>query len=118
MTLTTVPVSIIANQITGAPMALGSAHFELTGPDIDGSVVVPAGADVALDVNGLGTANLWPNARGVNGTQYRVLLSDASGNLQYSGLATVPASACALHAVLQVVAPPKVSDAQAASVAA
>lgn len=118
MTLTTVPVAIAANLITGCPMALGTAHFELTASDIDGAVVVPAGLDVVLDVNGAGTAHLWPNTRGVNGTQYRVLLTDASGALQYSGVATVPASACSLHAILNTVVPPKVSDAQAAATAA
>lgn len=113
-----VAVSITAKLITGAPMALGLAHFELTTFDVDGGIIAPAGIDVALDASGMGTASLLPNVTGVNGTQYRVQLLDANGALQFSGTATVPASACNLHQIINVVAPPKVSDAQAAATAA
>jgi hypothetical protein len=105
MTVSTVTVSIAVSQITGVALPAGRVRFELTAADIDGAIVAPASTNVVLDASGNATAALWPNALGTQSTQYRVTISNSSGELQYNGLATIPNANCNLHDVLNVPAP-------------
>lgn len=118
MPISTVTVVISAHLITGGPLPLGRVNFELTGIDIDSGFVAPAPTGVALDASGAGSIELWPNASGTQGTQYRVELVNAAGELQFTGLATVPATDCNLHDILSLQAPATVDDATAAKLAA
>ncbi len=114
MILQTVNVSIAASQVLGgAPVPRGTAVFTLTRADIDGGVVVPQQARVTLDQNGEAVAQLWPNARGTQGSQYRVELYAYGGELLFTGIATVPNQAVALHDVLTLT--PATLDSAAAS---
>ena len=118
MTISTVTVSIAVNAITGVALPLARVRFALTGPDIDAGIVAPDPVTVTLDAGGLGTVLLFPNASGTQGTQYRVTITDQNGEMQFNGLATIPATNCNLHDVLNLAAPPVVSDAQTAATAA
>lgn len=118
MALTTVTVSIDIEQCVGTPLPNARVSFELTGIDIDGALVVPQATSVTCNASGVGSIALWPNARGSQGTQYKVTVFDQNGGHQSSALATVPATNCNLHAILTTPAPATVSDAQAAANAA
>lgn len=118
MPLTTVTVSIAALQVVGSALPYGRVRFELTAADIDDGIVVPMAQSVSLGADGTGTIELWPNSRGTQGTQYRVMIYSRSGDLQESELATVPETDCNLHDILELQAPAVVDDAQAAATAA
>lgn len=111
MPLTTVTVSIAALQVVGSALPYGRVRFELTAADVDGGIVVPMAASVTLGADGTGTIELWPNSRGTQGTQYRVMVYSRKGVLQDSALATVPTSDCNLHDILSLDAPAVVSNA-------
>lgn len=115
MPLTTVTVSIEVAAITGGPVPYGRVTFELTAPDFDGAVVAPEMTRVTLGADGTGSVDLWPNARGTEGTQYRVVITDKRGDLQLSGFATVPATDCDLHEVLSLPPPAAISTANLAA---
>jgi len=115
MALTTVTVSIDVEQCVGTPLPNARVDFELTGADFDGAIVVSQRASATCNASGIGSISLWPNARGSQGTQYKVTVFDQYGGFEFSGLATVPASNCDLHAILTTPAPATVSDAQAAA---
>jgi hypothetical protein len=117
MTIST--VSIVALQATGQPLPNGRVTLQLTGLDIVGGLVAPEPVTVLLDASGLGSVALLANASGTQGTQYRVTFVDADGQLQWNGLATIPATAtCNLHDVLNLTPAPPLSDALAAQIAA
>jgi hypothetical protein len=117
MAVPTVTVTIATDLITG-PMPYGRVRFELTGADIsDSGLVLPSQLLVSLDANGAGTAELWPNVLGTQGTQYRVTVEDRHGDLKLSKLATVPNEDCTLISVLDV-DPPAVSSAALGALAA
>jgi hypothetical protein len=116
--MTTYTVSIVALQATGAALPNGSVTLQLTALDIVGGMVAPEPIQVQLDANGLGSVALLANSAGTQGTQYRVTFFDADRQFIWSGLATVPASNCNLHDVLNLAAPPALSDALAAQLAA
>ena len=113
-----VTVSISIKQITGTALPRARVTFERTAADIDGAIIAPAATTVTCDDDGLGTASLLPNATGSQGTQTRVTVVNEHGELQFSGLATIPASSCDLHDVLNLAPPGVVDDAQAAATAA
>jgi hypothetical protein len=115
---TTVTVSILVSQITGEALANAVVAFALSGTDIDAGIIAKREREVILDENGEGTIDLWPNADGTQGTQYKVTIHAADGEFQYRGLATIPASNCNLHDVLNLDAPASVDDAEAAALAA
>lgn len=111
MSLTTVNVSIAVFAITGAALPRGRVRFELSAADVAAiGLVSPAGLTVHLDANGEGTAALWSNADGTQGTQYAVTIYSVSGALQFSGMATVPTNDCNLHEIL-LLGPPATLDA-------
>jgi hypothetical protein len=118
MPLTTVTVSIAAFQVIGSALPNGRVRFELTAADIDDGIVVPMATTVELAADGTGTVELWPNSRGTQGTQYRVMVYSQKGDLQEAALATVPETACNLHDILSLEPPASVDDAQAAALAA
>lgn len=100
MSLTTVQVAIATNMITGAALPLARVRIELSGIDIDGGIVTPSVVTLELNDAGTGVVALWPNARGSQGTQYRVTIYDRKNKLQFAGLATLPAADCNLHDAL------------------
>lgn len=110
-----VTVSISIKQITGTALPRARVTFERTAADIDGAIIAPAATTVTCEADGTGSASLMPNATGSQGTQYRVTIVNEQGELQFSGLATVPASNCNLHSVLNLTAPASVDDAQQAA---
>jgi hypothetical protein len=117
MTIST--VSIVALQSTGQALPNGRVTLQLTGLDIVGGLVAPEPVTVLLDASGMGSCSLIANASGTQGTQYRVTFFDADGQLQWNGLATIPATAtCNLHDVLNLTPAPALSDALAAQIAA
>jgi hypothetical protein len=111
--LTVVPVKVTAKRADGTPIANAKVRFTLTVPDTDGQLVVPTRYAGVTDVNGEATLNVWPNTRGVNGSQYRVEITGEG--LAFNGLATVPEYACNLHEILTL-QPGTVSDGLAAVV--
>jgi hypothetical protein len=118
MSLPTVTVSITGYEPTGGPLPNGLVQFELSALDVNGGLVVPEPVSVSLDVNGLGSVALAPNATGTQGTVYNVTLFDSNNQLRWSGTANVPNSNCNLHQILNLVAPATVDDATAAKLAA
>jgi hypothetical protein len=128
VTTPTVAVSILADFFNGAAVAGGTVRFTPTKLDVDavggsGAIFIPKAIDVALDANGSAVSNFFPNVDGSQGTQYAVQFFDASRSLLwplpgFTLLATVPATNCNLHDVLNLTAPPALSDAQAAQLAA
>jgi hypothetical protein len=119
MSLATVQVFIDAEQALGAGLPNGTVKVKLTRADIDGAVVVPTLLEAALAADGTVTVPRWPNARGTQGSQYDVWFFDSAGDRVGVKLqATIPATNCNLHDVLNLTAPPALSDAEAAQIAA
>ena len=56
----------------GSPVVGASIIAKLNGPDVDGIEVVPQVVSSTTDSTGSSTLALWPNSRGVNGTEYIV----------------------------------------------
>lgn len=115
MALTTVTVSIDIEQCSGVPLPNAKVDFELTSIDISGAIVVPQRVSVTCNANGIGSISLWANASGSQGSQYKVTAFDQYGGFVFSALATVPASNCNLHSILNLQAPAVVDDAQRAA---
>lgn len=118
MPLTTVTVSISTQQVLGTALPRGRVTFRLTGPDVDGALVVPTAVSVRLDANGEGSVQLWPNSRGTNGTQYTVVVQSENGAQLQSAVATVPVTACNLHDIIGLSPPASVDTATAKAAAA
>lgn len=72
MTLKTVPVTGILYNADGSVVAGATVSALLTVLDTDGGVTVPSLVSTTSDINGAFTLRLWPNTRGINGSQYRV----------------------------------------------
>lgn len=115
MALTTVTVSIDIEQCSGVPLPNAKVDFELTSIDISGAIVVPQRVSATCNANGIGSISLWANASGSQGSQYKVTAFDQYGGFVFSALATVPASNCNLHSILNLQAPAVVDDAQRAA---
>ena len=60
--------------------------FTLTGFDTDGSLVLPEPIEVQADASGIVSVSLWPNVRGLRGTQYalKVKTSVVDRDAEYS----------------------------------
>jgi hypothetical protein len=110
-----VTVSISIKDITGTALARARVMFERTAADVDGAVIAPRATTATCDADGVGSASLLPNTTGSQGTQTRVTIVDENGDLQFSGVATIPETDCNLHAVLNLTAPAGVDDAQQAA---
>lgn len=88
MSLVLIPVRVRATRADGTFVVGATVRAVLTVAETDDGLVVPGNITGVTDVNGEVTLNLWPNSRGVNGSQYRVEVSGA--NLYFSGLVTIP----------------------------
>lgn len=90
MTLKTRPVTGTVYDPEGNPLAGISIYAELTPRfDTDDSIIVPRSYQTTADTQGNYTINLWPNARGVNGTQYKISILYYSSQVS-SFLISVP----------------------------
>ena len=105
-----VTVSISIKQITGTALPRARVTFERTAADIDGAIIAPAATTVTCEADRTGSASLMPNATGSQGTQTRVTVVNEHGELQFSGLATIPASSCNLHTIIELSAPAVQAD--------
>lgn len=125
MTLKTVPVTGILYNPNGSVSVGTSVVATLTVMDTDGGVVVPTQVPATTDSTGSFTLNLWPNSRGVNGSQYRVRANVPGalpGVLLLNVLITVPdsdpATPVPISTITNRVGPAVLSDAVAAMLAA
>mgnify|MGYP000974597339 CR=1 FL=1 len=90
MSLITRLVRVNLDAADGAVIAGVTVEATLTVAEIDGLMVVPTSITALTDVNGSCLLNLWPNERGVNGSQYRIKARQPGGTLILSTLCTVP----------------------------
>lgn len=88
MSLVLIPVKVQALRANGTAVADATVRAVLTVTETDDGLVVPASIEGVTDGSGEVTLNLWPNSRGINGSQYRVEIE--AGTLYFSGLVTVP----------------------------
>lgn len=93
MSLVTTSVKFTLHIASGVPPAGLTVRAALTVADMDGGVVVdlPAASGIT-DSAGACTLALWPNSRGVAGSQYNVGVYQDSVALIHSFLITVPES--------------------------
>lgn len=125
MTLKTVPVTGTLYNADGSAAAGASVAATLTTVDTDGGIVVPGSVSTTADASGVFTLNLWPNARGVNGSQYLVraqMPGALPGVLILNLRITVPDSDPTVPIPVATIAnrkgPDALSDAKAAMLAA
>lgn len=110
MTIPVVNVTCDVFQITGQGLPNAQVFLDLTRLDkytVGSGGVVPAGRTVIpCDASGHGVGQAFPNDLGTQGTQYRVTVVDQYGNVVFPApgeppaCARLPASDCALHAVM------------------
>lgn len=94
--LVTIPVLVTAVRPDGTLVTGARVRAVITVPEVDGDLVVRATVEDITDAGGSVTLALWPNSRGVNSSQYRILIDEVG----YSVLITVPeapVSAWPLH---------------------
>lgn len=72
MSLATITVTGVILQPSGEPVAAARVRAELTHQEIDGGIIVPMAVESITDAAGAFSLELWPNARGVAGSRYRV----------------------------------------------
>jgi len=90
MSLITRLVRVNLDSADSVALAGVTVEATLTVPEVDGLMVVPTSISGVTDSNGSCLLNLWPNERGVNGSQYRIKARQQSGTLILSTLCTVP----------------------------
>lgn len=85
-------VNVLVEDQNGVPYAdaIITAVLDRTDLDPDSGYVVPAQATFRSDVNGEAVMELWPNARGDQGSRYRVTATTTNGKLIFDVWATVP----------------------------
>lgn len=97
-------------------------EFLLSTTDIDhvtGEIVTPKKYAIALDSEGRGTVNLWPNERGRQNTQYYVRALTDSGYPFWQSTIVVPNTSTALFtSILNAMPPAEISEALAAQLKA
>lgn len=129
MTLPTVPVTCVANDQGGNPVAGAQFTFELVRKGVNNRVsritelynglVAPEVMEAIAGPDGTVVINLFPNALGVKGSQYRVTaINPDDGEMFLSGLATIPNAPTALHLVMELEPLPPLNDVQVAQAAA
>lgn len=89
MTLKTRKIRVNLTAPNGSPEVGIGLSATLTVAEIDGGMVVPEAVYGSTDATGMALLNLWPNARGVAGSQYRVV-AQRGGMLLLNCLITVP----------------------------
>lgn len=113
----TVPVTCIAHDAGGNPIAEAVFTFELVKLNDRGQVVkcteryeglvAPELVTATADADGVATANVFPNSLGTQGSMYRVAgVNPEDGYRFLYNLAVVPNSACDLHDILEAEPPP------------
>ena len=118
MITTSVKFTVLAS--AGAIAAGATVTARLTRPDVDAGVVVPTPpVSGKTGANGQCTLALWPNSRGVNGSQYEIEVSDGPSVI-HNFLITVPEQVGVVLAetIINQVPYPTVDAAQAALTAA
>lgn len=125
MTLKTVPVTGTLYNPDGSVAANVTVTSLLTKVDTDGGVVAPSTVSTTTNSSGVFTLNLWPNSRGVNGSQHLVraqLPGALPGVLLLQLLITVPDSDPAVPVPIANITnrtlPSALSDSKAAMLAA
>lgn len=119
MSLKTVTVTGTLLNPNGQSVAGARIRAELTRQEVDNGIVVPTAVETVTAADGSFSLALWPNARGVAGSQYRVRSMHAYTQL-LNVLITVPDTELpvALTAIIDQPPYPPVSDAQQAQQAA
>lgn len=101
----------------GSPLANTPVSIRLTRPDTDENIVVPEIINATTDAGGLLNVPLWPNTRGVSGSQYRLTVKawmGAGERRLVDRLLTVPDTGTAeLTSILDAEAPDTVSTSAA-----
>ena len=129
MTILTVPVTCIAHDQGGNPVSGALFTFELVRKgtnnrlsrvsEIYQGFVAPELIEVVANDEGLAVVNLFPNALGVKGSQYRVTATNPEdGEVFLAGLATIPNAPTSLHLVMEVEPLPPLNDVQVAAASA
>jgi hypothetical protein len=88
VSLVLIPVKVRATRANGTFVVGATVRAVLTVAETDDGLVVPDNIVGVTDAAGEVTLNLWPNSRGVNGSQYRVEVTGPS--LYFSGLISLP----------------------------
>lgn len=89
MTLKTVQVTGVLYNPDGTPAKSAKGTARLTHYETDNGIVVPSVVDIATAEDGTFAIELWPNARGQAGSQYRIE-ARTGRTLLLNVLATVP----------------------------
>jgi lysophospholipase L1-like esterase len=119
MPLPTQPVTCRFNDQSGNPVAGARATFRLTSTEVYEGIVAPELVEATADATGECVVNLFPNALGVNGSQYIVKAwNPDTGGKFLDVLASVPNSPCLLHEIMVQEPYPPVDQAAAAMLAA
>jgi len=88
MPLVLIPVKVRATRANGSFVVGATVRAVLTVAETDDGMVVPDNIVGITNAAGEVTLNLWPNSRGVNGSQYRMEVTGPS--LYFSGLISLP----------------------------
>jgi len=119
MSATTVPVTFIAADQNGDPVAGATITAALDVTEIDDGFIVPEKVEVVANELGEVVLNLWPNALGVNSSRYRIQARNPdTGRRFLDVLVSVPNSPCNLHQILVQEPFPAIDAAQQALTAA
>jgi len=122
MPFSTIDVQGLVTLPTGDPASNYRLKFVLDRADKDSALVVPHESYYTIPEGGIINVPLWPNARGMAGTVYKVYLiepGEADAN-RPMGTLTVPdvPGPINLYDYFDVAPPPTLSEAQAAELAA
>lgn len=118
MSLPLVNVLFEAEGPDGALVAGARVRARLTGYELDGTLIVPRTVEGVTDNTARKVLGLWPNTRGVRGSQYEVSITLDNKPL-FSGLIVVPETDLAdqpvpMRLLIQAAPPPALDAAQQA----
>lgn len=117
--LPTVPVTLIASDQNGNPVAGARIIAALDKTEIYQGLVAPEQVEVFADANGVAVLNLWPNALGVAGSRYKVRAwNPDTGKRFLDTTAVVPNNDCNLHEIIVQEPYPPIDAAEQALIAA
>jgi hypothetical protein len=101
LSTTTVPVTFVAADQNGNPVARARVLATLDRTEIYNGFIVPEKVEAFADANGQCVLNLWPNTLGVAGSTYRVQSwNPDTGKKFLDALALVPNHPCLLSEIL------------------
>ena len=91
MSLHTVPVTCIAQDQGGSPVAGAIFRAILNKTEVYQGFVVPEMVEAIAGSDGVAVLNLWPTALGVSGSLYRIVAFNPDNNLKLlDATASVP----------------------------